>query len=60
VKYGLYYLRAAMEGKTFQAGPTDHNSVITDFQGSPMDLLPAHIVTATNAADPSLWGNSGH
>jgi ribose transport system substrate-binding protein len=59
VKYGLYYLRAAMEGKTFTAGPTNHDSVIASFQGSPMDLLPAHIVTAANAADPSLWGNSG-
>lgn len=60
VKYGLYYIEAAMIGKTFQAGPTNHNSMITEFQGSPMDLLPAHIVTAANASDPSLWGNSGH
>lgn len=60
VKYGLYYLEAAMKGKTFQTGPTDHDSVITTFDGSPMDLLPAHIVTAANVNDPTLWGNSGH
>jgi ribose transport system substrate-binding protein len=60
VKFGLSYLQAAMEGKTFQSGPTDHDSVITTFDGSPMDLLPAHIVTTANANDPSLWGNSRH
>jgi ribose transport system substrate-binding protein len=58
VKFGLYYLQAAMKGKTFPSGPTDHDSVITAFDGSPMDLLPAHIVTEANANDPSLWGNS--
>src|SRR3954471_14765891 len=27
-KYGLFYAKAALEGKTFQPGPTDHGSVI--------------------------------
>ncbi len=58
VKYGLYYVRAAMAGKTFQKGPTDHGSQIEDYEGSPMDLLPARMVTAANAADPALWGNA--
>ena len=58
VKYGLYYVQAAMEGKTFKAGPTDHNSEIGDYEGSPMDLLPARLVTAADAGDPALWGNA--
>jgi len=60
VKYGLYYIQAAMAGKTFPKGPTDHNSEIDDYEGSPMDLLPARMVTADNAADPALWGNAAH
>ncbi len=60
VKYGLYYVQAAMAGKTFQKGPTDHDSQIDDYEGSPMDLLPARMVTADNAADPALWGNTAH
>jgi ribose transport system substrate-binding protein len=60
VKYGLYYVQAAMAGKTFQKGPTDHDSHIDDFEGSPMDLLPAKLVTSANAADPALWGNAAH
>jgi ribose transport system substrate-binding protein len=57
VKYGLYYLERAVSGETFHPGPTDHNSHIVEYKGNPMDLLPAPIVTKTNAADPSLWGN---
>jgi len=60
VKYGVYYLQAAMAGKTFAKGPTDHNSEIADFEGSPMDLLPAKMVTSANAGDPDLWGNAAH
>ncbi len=58
VKYGLYYIQAAMAGKTFPMGATDHGSEIADYEGSPMDLLPARMVTAANAGDPSLWGNA--
>jgi ABC-type sugar transport system substrate-binding protein len=60
VKYGLFYLQAAMEGKTFPQGPTDHNSTIADYEGSPMDLLPAKLVTSANAGDADLWGNAAH
>jgi ABC-type sugar transport system substrate-binding protein len=59
VKYGLYYVQAAMAGKTFGKGPTDHDSEIADYEGSPMDLLPARVVTSANASDPGLWGNAG-
>lgn len=58
VKYGLYYLQAAVAGKTFKAGPTDHNSEIVSDQGSLQDLLPAPVVTSANAGDSALWGNA--
>lgn len=57
VKYGLEYLQAAVAGKTFKAGPTDHDSIIVDYKGNPMDLLPAPVVTKEQASDPGLWGN---
>ena len=57
VKYGLYYLQAAVDGKTFAQGPTDHDSRISELNGNPMDLLPAPIVTKANADDAKLWGN---
>jgi ribose transport system substrate-binding protein len=58
VKYGLYYLQAAVAGKTFKVGPTDHNSEIVSDQGSLQDLLPAPVVTSANAGDAALWGNA--
>ena len=57
VKYGLYYLEEAVKGRTFQPGPTDHDSRIVDYKGNPMDLLPAPTVTQSNASGPILWGN---
>ncbi|MBV9222180.1 MAG: sugar ABC transporter substrate-binding protein [Methylobacteriaceae bacterium] len=57
VKYGLEYLQAAVAGKTFKPGPTDHDSTIVDYKGNPMDLLPAPVVTKEQASDPGLWGN---
>ena len=57
VKYGLEYLQAAVAGKSFSLGPTDHESTIVDFKGNPMDLLPAPVVTKDSASDPDLWGN---
>lgn len=58
VKYGLYYLEAAVAGKTFAPGPTDHDSRIEMFNGNPMDLLPAPVVTKANVNDPKLWANN--
>ena len=57
-KYALYYAQAALQGKTFKAGPTDHNSTIVQFgDGNLEDQLPAPLVTKSNVNDPNLWGN---
>jgi ABC-type sugar transport system substrate-binding protein len=68
-KYGLYYVQAAMQGKTFQPGPTDHDSTIIQVRpGVLEDQLSAPLVTADGATiageqtlkttDKSLWGNN--
>ena len=57
-KYALYYAQAAVAGKTFKPGPTDHNSTIVSWgNGNLEDELPAPLVTAANVNDKSLWGN---
>ncbi|MET9452989.1 sugar ABC transporter substrate-binding protein [Streptomyces cinerochromogenes] len=58
-KYGLSYIRAAMEGQTFKPGPTDHGSTIVRLpSGILEDQLPAPLVTKDNVDDPKLWGNT--
>ncbi|PBC59736.1 ABC transporter substrate-binding protein [Streptomyces sp. Tue6028] len=58
-KYGMYYIKAAMQGKTFQPGPTDHDSEIVKLpSGILEDQLPAPLVTKDNVDDPKLWGNT--
>ncbi|MGW4599203.1 sugar ABC transporter substrate-binding protein [Streptomyces sp. NPDC004457] len=58
-KYGLYYIKAAMRGKKFRPGPTDHDSTIVRLpSGILEDQLPAPLVTKDNVDDPKLWGNS--
>jgi ribose transport system substrate-binding protein len=57
VKWGLHYLEAAVAGKSFGPGPTDHDSRIEIVNGNPMDLLPAPTVTKANVDDPTLWAN---
>jgi len=58
-KWGMYYIKAAMEGKTFQPGPTDHGSEIVKLpSGILEDQLPAPLVTKDNVDDKSLWGNT--
>ncbi|MFF4487234.1 sugar ABC transporter substrate-binding protein [Streptomyces sp. NPDC001544] len=68
-KYALYYLKAAIEGKTFKPGRTDHDSTIVQIRkGMLEDQLSAPLVTADGgtysgvpslkSTDPSLWGNS--
>jgi ABC-type sugar transport system substrate-binding protein len=57
VKHGLQYLQAAVDGKTFKVGPTDHKSKIVRFNGNLMDLVSAKLVTKANVNDPSLWAN---
>jgi ABC-type sugar transport system substrate-binding protein len=57
VKYGLQYLRQALNGKVFKPGSSGHGSKIINFNGNPMDLLPAKLVTKANSNDPTLWAN---
>jgi ribose transport system substrate-binding protein len=57
-KYALFYAKAALDGKTFQPGPTDHESTIVDVgNGTLEDQLAAPLVTKDNVDDKSLWGN---
>jgi ribose transport system substrate-binding protein len=68
-KYALSYLKDAIDGKTFQPGPTDHDSTIIQVRpGVLEDQLQAPLVTADGATyggvrslksdDKSLWGNN--
>jgi simple sugar transport system substrate-binding protein/ribose transport system substrate-binding protein len=58
-QYALYYAKAALAGKTFKPGPTDHGSVIVTYgDGNLEDQLPAPLVTKANVDDKSLWGNT--
>jgi simple sugar transport system substrate-binding protein/ribose transport system substrate-binding protein len=67
-KYGLFYVKAAIDGKTFQPGPTDHGSNIIQVRAGVLeDQLAAPLVTLDGATiggaatlkfdDKSLWGN---
>ncbi|MEU8976327.1 sugar ABC transporter substrate-binding protein [Streptomyces monashensis] len=67
-KYALYYLKAAIDGKTFKPGKTDHDSTIVRVRDGPLeDQLSAPLVTADGSTyggvpslkstDTSLWGN---
>ncbi|MGP9021776.1 sugar ABC transporter substrate-binding protein [Streptomyces sp. BR1] len=56
-KYALYYAKAALDGKTFTAGPTDHGSTIVKIPNGYEDQLPAPLVTKANVDDPALWAN---
>ncbi|MDW8804877.1 sugar ABC transporter substrate-binding protein [Streptomyces scabiei] len=68
-KYALYYLKAAIDGKTFKPGKTDHDSTIIQVRdGLLEDQLSAPLVTADGGTyggvpsvksdDSSLWGNN--
>ncbi|MDG5809189.1 sugar ABC transporter substrate-binding protein [Streptomyces ossamyceticus] len=68
-KYALYYLKAAIDGKTFKPGKTDHDSTIIKVRdGLLEDQLSAPLVTADGGSyggvpsvksdDSSLWGNN--
>ncbi|WNM30809.1 sugar ABC transporter substrate-binding protein [Streptomyces sp. Li-HN-5-11] len=68
-KYALYYLKAAIDGKTFKPGKTDHDSTIVQVRpGLLEDQLSAPLVTADGSTyggitslkstDTSLWGNN--
>ncbi|MEU4835065.1 sugar ABC transporter substrate-binding protein [Streptosporangium sp. NPDC023615] len=68
-RYALEYTKAAIEGKTFKPGATDHDSTIVQVRpGLLEDQLSAPLVTADGgtyggvpslkADDSSLWGNN--
>jgi len=57
-KYGVDYLKQALEGKKLTEGPTDHDSQITKTDGYFLDQLPSPLVTKDNVDDTSLWGNA--
>jgi simple sugar transport system substrate-binding protein/ribose transport system substrate-binding protein len=68
-KYALYYLKAAIDGKTFKPGKTDHNSTIIQVRDGVLeDQLSAPLVTgdggtyggvsSVKSNDTSLWGNN--
>lgn len=58
-KYGIFYAQAALEGKTFSPGATDHDSTIVQVrEGLLEDQLPSVLVTEENVNDSSLWGNN--
>lgn len=68
-KYALYYLKAAIDGKTFQPGATDHDSTIIQVRAGVLeDQLSAPLVTLDGGVyggvqsvkpdDKSLWGNN--
>ena len=59
IKYGVRYLKEAIAGQALRVGPTDHGTKVVLFNGNPMDLLPATLVTKTNVNSPKLWGNQG-
>ena len=57
-KYGLFYAQAALQGKTYAVGATDHDSNIVDIGGGNLeDQLPGPLVTKANVDDKSLWAN---
>jgi ribose transport system substrate-binding protein len=57
-KYGIQYLKEAIEGKTFTAGPTDHDSnIVKVAPGVLEDQLGAPLVTKENVDDKRFWGN---
>ena len=68
-KYALSYLKAAIEGRTFKPGRTDHDSTIVQIRDGVLeDQLSAPLVTAGGGTyggvpslrsdDTSLWGNN--
>lgn len=68
-RYGLFYVQAAIDGETFQPGPTDHDSTIIQVRDGVLeDQLSAPLVTRDGGVygdvqsvtpdDESLWGNN--
>ncbi|MFI9010326.1 sugar ABC transporter substrate-binding protein [Actinosynnema sp. NPDC053489] len=57
-EWALFYAKAAVEGKVFGPGRTDHGSEIVDVGGGQLeDQLPAPLITRENVDDDAFWGN---
>ena len=57
-KYGMEYLKEAINGKKFAPGPTNHDSKIVEVApGVLEDQLAAPMVSKDNVDDKSFWGN---
>ncbi len=56
-KWTAYYIRAALEGRTFEPGPTDHGSMIIEENGVLTDVLPALLATPENVESDAIWSN---
>ena len=56
-QWALNYAKAALDGKTFKPGPTDHGSTIVKIENGLEDQLPAPLVTKENVDDKKLWAN---
>ena len=56
-KWAAFYMKAALEGRTFEPGPTDHGSEIIRIGENLADVLTATVVTAENVDSPDLWAN---
>lgn len=55
---GVEYLRRAIKGDTFAAGPTPHGSrIVKNAAGNLEDLIPAPLITRSTVEDRNLWGN---
>ncbi len=58
-QYGLYYIAAALQHKTFKPGRTSHGSLIVRLaNGMLEDQLPAPLITKANVDDKRFWGNT--
>ncbi|MEV6562202.1 sugar ABC transporter substrate-binding protein [Nocardia sp. NPDC051756] len=70
-QYAAFYAKAAVDGRKFSPGPTDHGSTIIDtgVGGTLEDQLSAPVVTrnggkvgeldTVNTTAPGLWGHGG-
>ncbi|MBL8575583.1 MAG: sugar ABC transporter substrate-binding protein [Mesorhizobium sp.] len=59
-KWSSFYLKAAFDGKTFEAGPTDHNSEIVKQGDNLIDQLEPVVITKENVDSPDLWANNAN
>lgn len=54
---GVEYLGALIAGETFEVGPTDHGSEITEYNGNLADMLPSVVVTPDTIDKSERWGD---